>query len=61
VVVWEEDAVWNADFIDVFPNLTVRDVNLLERTWLDLLQYNVQLSASHYAKYYFELVIFTPK
>ena len=54
-LVWEEDAVWNADFIDVFPNLTVRDLNLLERTWLDLLQYNVEVSASQYAKYYFEL------
>jgi hypothetical protein len=53
--VWEEQAVWNADFLELFPAITVNDLNLLERHYLHLLQFNVTLSASFYAKYYFEL------
>jgi len=53
--VWEDQAVWNVDFLNVFPTLNVGDLNLLERETLDLLQYNVSMHASMYAKYYFEL------
>ena len=52
---WFEEAVWNSDFVELFPNLTVRDLNILERNTLDLLQYNVAVNSSQYAKYYFEL------
>jgi hypothetical protein len=53
--VWEDQAVWNVDFLNVFPNLTVDDLNQLERHYLNSLQFNVSLKASVYAKYYFEL------
>jgi len=53
--VWEDQAVWNVDFLNVFPTLSVGDLNLLEKETLDLLQYNVSMHASMYAKYYFEL------
>lgn len=53
--VWEDQAVWNVDFLNVFPNLTVKDLNALEREVLNGLQFNVALKASVYAKYYFEL------
>jgi hypothetical protein len=53
--VWEDQAVWNVDFLNVFPNLTVKDLNNLEREVLNGLQFNVSLKASVYAKYYFEL------
>lgn len=52
---WEDQAVWNVDFLNVFPNLTVDDLNQLERHYLNSLQFNVSLKASVYAKYYFEL------
>lgn len=53
--VWEDQAVWNVDFLNVFSNLTVKDLNALEREVLNGLQFNVSLKASVYAKYYFEL------
>eukprot|EP01098_Paradermamoeba_levis_P001162 TRINITY_DN1130_c0_g1_i3.p1 TRINITY_DN1130_c0_g1~~TRINITY_DN1130_c0_g1_i3.p1 ORF type:complete len:273 (-),score=55.91 TRINITY_DN1130_c0_g1_i3:191-1009(-) len=53
--VWEEQAVWNVDFLSIFPNVTVRDLNKMEKKLLEALQYNVTLGAGMYAKYYFEL------
>ena len=53
--VWEDQAVWNVDFVDVFSKVTVKDLNQLERNVLNGLQFNVSLKASVYAKYYFEL------
>jgi len=53
--VWEDQAVWNVDFLNIFPNLTVKDLNALEREVLNGLQFHVSLKASVYAKYYFEL------
>lgn len=53
--VWEDQAVWNVDFLSVFPSVDVRDLNLLEKNFLELIKYNVSLKGSTYAKYYFEL------
>eukprot|EP01118_Nematostelium_gracile_P004819 TRINITY_DN15749_c0_g1_i1.p1 TRINITY_DN15749_c0_g1~~TRINITY_DN15749_c0_g1_i1.p1 ORF type:complete len:308 (+),score=65.90 TRINITY_DN15749_c0_g1_i1:151-1074(+) len=53
--IWEEQSVWNADFLAMFPHLNVTELNKLERTWLEHIQYNITLKASEYAKYYFEL------
>lgn len=53
--VWEDQAVWNVDFVDVFSKVTVKDLNQLERHVLNGLQFHVSLKASVYAKYYFEL------
>jgi len=53
--VWEDQAVWNVDFLSVFPCVTVHDLAQLEKVILNLLQFNVSLKASLYAKYYFEL------
>jgi len=53
--VWEEQAVWNVDFLAVFPGASVKDLAKLEKAVLNLLQFNVSLKASEYAKYYFEL------
>ncbi|EFA80887.1 cyclin domain-containing protein, partial [Heterostelium album PN500] len=57
--VWEDQSVWNVDFLPVFDNLTAADLNNLERQFLSLIQYNVSLTASTYAKYYFELRTFS--
>lgn len=53
--VWEDEEVWNADWQSVFPCITTQDLGVLERKLLNLLQFNVSLKASEYAKYYFEL------
>jgi len=53
--VWEDLAVWNVDFLVVFPCLSAKDLGALEKVLLKLLQFNVTLKASLYTKYYFEL------
>lgn len=53
--VWEDQAVWNVDFLAVFPAVTVKDLGRLEAKYLNLLHFSVGLKASTYAKYYFEL------
>lgn len=53
--VWEDEEVWNADWQSVFPCITSQDLGRMERKLLNLLQFNVSLKASEYAKYYFEL------
>lgn len=45
---WEDLAVWNADFVSLFPGLSVSDLNTLEREMLTALDYVVGLKASMY-------------
>mmetsp|Transcript_17585 Transcript_17585/g.49494 ORF Transcript_17585/g.49494 Transcript_17585/m.49494 type:complete len:216 (+) Transcript_17585:1-648(+) len=53
--VWEDLAVWNVDFLSVFPNVTVQDLGRMEKKILSLLCFDVSLSAKQYAAYYFDL------
>jgi len=53
--IWEDTAVWNSDFRSVFPDLKLNDLSRLEREYLKLLDFNVAIKASIYAKYYFGL------
>jgi len=53
--VWEDMAVWNVDFLNVFPKLKTEDLAKLEREYLTSLQFTVTLKSSVYAKYYFAL------
>uniref|UniRef100_H0W9Q1 Cyclin-like domain-containing protein n=1 Tax=Cavia porcellus TaxID=10141 RepID=H0W9Q1_CAVPO len=52
---WHDDAIWNIDFCQILKNITLEDMNELERHYLDLLEFNVNVSSSVYAKYYFDL------
>jgi len=53
--IWEESAVWNADYQKSFPNLSLDNLNQLERKFLHALDFNLTLRASTYAHYYFQL------
>lgn len=53
--VWEDQAVWNVDFIDLFPFCSPRDMANLEASLLNLLSFDMALDASEYAKTYFDL------
>ncbi len=69
--VWEDQAVWNVDFIDIFPLTTPHDLGDIEAKLLSLLSFDVSLKvwtkvlhyksiyanlqASEFAKIYFDL------
>jgi hypothetical protein len=53
--VWEDQAVWNIDFIELFPLTTPSDLGQLEKKILALLGFDVSLKASEYAKIYFDI------
>jgi hypothetical protein len=53
--VWEEQSRWSVDFSQMFNNMSVGELNRLERHMLEKLQYNVTVKASQYVQYYFEL------
>ena len=53
--VWHDISYWNSDFCSICPMFHTRNINRMEISYLQLLKYNVLVSASQYATYYFSL------
>ncbi|KAH3746033.1 CCNYL1 protein [Pelomyxa schiedti] len=50
--VWEDHAIWNADYLPAFDLLTVEGLNLLEMEFLNLMHFSVGVSRSRYVELY---------
>ncbi|KAL0615762.1 Cyclin-Y-like protein 2 [Plecturocebus cupreus] len=50
-----DEALWNKEYYSLFNSVTVEEMNELERQFLKLIDYNINVSSSIYAKYYFDL------
>lgn len=52
---WDDKSLLNVDFSLICSAYSLKDINTIERQFLELIQYNVSITASLYASYYFEL------
>jgi hypothetical protein len=52
---------WNSEIAQIFPQFTVQKINRLERTFCHHIKWDLYISSSLYAKYYFALRSFTEK
>ncbi|KAF1803163.1 hypothetical protein FB192DRAFT_1366855 [Mucor lusitanicus] len=55
VKVWDDCAIFNADFAMIFPELSLDVINNIERVFLTYLQWDVSVNCSEFAKTYFHL------
>ena len=50
--IWDDDSLENIHYSQVFTHLKIGEINLLERTFLELINYKVFVKFSEYIKYY---------
>ena len=53
--VWQDCASWNIEFSVVFPQFSLAAINALERNYVTAVGWDMYISQSLYAKYYFAL------
>lgn len=59
--VWDDESYENTHFARAFTMYELHTINDMERVFLDLVEYNVHVLGSEYAKYYFVLRTFAEK
>ncbi|CAD8211201.1 unnamed protein product [Paramecium octaurelia] len=57
--IWDDESFENDNFAKVFPQYRTKDINEMERIFLMLLDYRLQVYPAEYAKYYFILRMYT--
>ena len=53
--IWDDQAVWNVDFKNIMEDLELYGLHELERWWLDQVQWDMNVSRSIFASYWFEV------
>ena len=51
--IWDDDSLENVHFPKVMGDITVKEVNALEKVFLELIDFDLHIRGSEYAKYYF--------
>ena len=51
--IWDDDSFENNHFAQVFTHLSVGEINQMERSFLELINYKVYIKCSEYFKYFF--------
>ncbi|TYZ58032.1 hypothetical protein PybrP1_002876 [[Pythium] brassicae (nom. inval.)] len=59
--VWQDLSSWNVEISNIYPQYPLHSINRLERLFLHHIQWDLYISASVYAKYYFALRSLTEK
>lgn len=53
--VWQDLSSWNIEFSSVYPQFSLESINKLELNFLRNVKWDLYISSSSYAKYYFAL------
>mmetsp|Transcript_40947 Transcript_40947/g.29551 ORF Transcript_40947/g.29551 Transcript_40947/m.29551 type:complete len:96 (-) Transcript_40947:258-545(-) len=53
--IWDDDSLENVHFPKVMTDVTNLEINKLEQTFLEFINYELIIKGSEYAKYYFVL------
>lgn len=53
--VWQDLSSWNVEFANIFPQFSLMSINRLERLFVNCIKWDLYISSSLYAKYYFAL------
>lgn len=59
--IWDDESFENHNFAKVFPLYDVDEINEMERTYLERIDYDISVPSGDYAKYYFVLRAFARK
>ena len=52
---WEDNAIWNRDFVNVGLGVDIKDLCHLERGFLEMVKWEIEVTGTSYAQWYFEL------
>ena len=53
--IWDDDSLENIHFSQIFTHLKISEINLLERIFIDFINYKTFIKYSEYMKYYLEV------
>lgn len=52
---WDDQSYENENFAQAFPRFETKDINEMERLFLKLIKYELNVSPNNYTRYYFIL------
>lgn len=53
--VWQDIGSWNREIAEIYPEFSLQSINRLEKNFCQEIKWNLNISSSVYAKYYFAL------